>query len=234
MKQYIEIKKSKLIIGVGLLVFYIFGRMLISQIASYFIKTNDETIKIIVSVLVASFELTVLFIIYKNYISESVKKFIKTGKNIKTILKWVLIDWFCSLIANIINAIIFGLDKLSTPANQKAIERYLNQRNAGMIVLAILLAPVVEELLFRTTVFHFFKRIGEKFSIVITIVLFVFVHLIANIHARDFSGIPSAILVYLPTSFALTMCYYEEKNICYPIIIHMITNAIAVLVYLIK
>lgn len=91
--------------------------------------------------------------------------------------------------------------------------------------LAIFIAPILEEILFRGVVFGWVREKFPRGSYAITWALF------AAAHLWQFAvpGVPLGALAlqYIPLSFALCYCYDKSGCLWAPICLHMINNMMA-------
>lgn len=90
-----------------------------------------------------------------------------------------------------------------------------------IIINTIIVGPILEEYLFRGIIFNKTKEIvSQKQSLIITTILF------SIMHGNIFSIIYALIIGYF-----LNTVYIKEKNLKYPIILHITINIIGSLVF---
>ena len=90
-----------------------------------------------------------------------------------------------------------------------------------VVVLAVISAPVVEEVVYRGILYSAFqKRFGVKFAIFISTTLFAGVHVL-----QYYPSVAPIILIFL-LSFILTMVRFKTSNLLPCIALHMVFNAI--------
>ena len=85
-----------------------------------------------------------------------------------------------------------------------------------IFVISLTICPAVsEELVFRGIIFkNFIPKFGLKISIIITSIIFSFMH-----------GISNGMVIFLSgSSLYVAYTYYKEKNLLYPILFHTISN----------
>lgn len=106
--------------------------------------------------------------------------------------------------------------------NQALLELQLNGPlldRAALILFAVLLAPFVEEMMFRLAGFRIFKRypnIPKWAVILITSILFGLIHVLGDNLIQ--------IVYYAGLGIILGIIYDKSKNIMVPIVVHMIFN----------
>ena len=93
---------------------------------------------------------------------------------------------------------------------------------------SVILAPIVEELLFRGLVFRSLTDKSKWLAIFASSFLFGFLHIYSALFAGDLSQ-----LIYLFSyggmGFAFSYAYEKRKTICVPILMHMINNLVAII-----
>ena len=132
-----------------------------------------------------------------------------------------------SIVANmIINFVLGGGSNDS--ANQLLFEDYLNNGALLMAFQSVILAPILEELLFRGLVFRSLRDKSKWLAIFASSFLFGFLHIYSALFAGDLSQ-----LIYLFSyggmGFAFSYAYEKRKTICVPILMHMINNLVAII-----
>ena len=92
----------------------------------------------------------------------------------------------------------------------------------------MVLAPILEELLFRGLVFRSLRDKSKWLAIFASSFLFGFLHIYSALFAGDLSQ-----LIYLFSyggmGFAFSYAYEKRKTICVPILMHMINNLVAII-----
>lgn len=135
----------------------------------------------------------------------------------------VFSNYASNLLAN-----VFGIAE-SEAINQITIIRSLNSSGAILMILsAVIMGPIVEELIFRKSIFGLFKN--DKIALVVSALLFGSIHLFSE------SSILAAIvngLSYFTMGFVFGFIYLQNnKNILAPISVHMLSNLISILAIL--
>ena len=106
---------------------------------------------------------------------------------------------------------------------QEVVEFFLNTTDGSsrvlVIVLAIVVAPVAEELIFRGYLHGVLKRFfGTGWAIFVTAALFAFVH-----------GEPSLLAIFFVLAVCLSLSYEATGSILVPMTMHVAFNAISIL-----
>ena len=133
-----------------------------------------------------------------------------------------------NLISNALSNFFSFLFQVDTgeAINQVTIIQALN--SSGMILMflsAVVLGPIVEELVFRKAAFNVFK--SDKTAIIVSSISFGLIHVV-NEPSIAFAFING--ITYVVMGFVFGFIYLRsKKNIWAPIFVHMLSNLIAVL-----
>ena len=126
-------------------------------------------------------------------------------------------------VSMLMNAIYALLGITDTSANQEQLNQLLEGGwfdQLSLVLFAVFLAPMVEEMVFRLAGFNFLKRFDRLPSwtiIVITSFIFGFIHVMGAFDLEQ-------IFYYAGLGAILGFFYYKSNNIIVPIIIHMLLN----------
>lgn len=146
------------------------------------------------------------------------------GRCVLVILAGFLIAYLLSCVAAIV-VLYFG-EGLDNPNNTAVMD--LAQTDYGaMRGVAIFLAPLVEETLFRGVVFGSVRRRSRFWAYVLSIALFSVYHVWQYIAASGDWTLAIYIIQYIPLSFALAWSYERTGSIWTPVFFHMAANAIS-------
>ena len=94
-----------------------------------------------------------------------------------------------------------------------------------MFIQSVILAPVLEELLFRGLVFRSLRDKSKWLAIFASSFLFGFLHIYSALFAGDLSQL-IYLLSYGGMGFAFSYAYEKRKTIC---LMHMINNLVAII-----
>ena len=173
-------------------------------------------------------------------------KNIRFGKFVQYIVVGFAFFMICNYISGILQ-MIFGLTEEA--GNEQAIVEILTSGTANFIFMSIsviILAPIVEEIVFRKCFFNLFsRRFNPLLTIIFSSLLFGAIHIISPFiesigpALEDPSKWKSVIqqflylFIYSAMGVGLGLTYqYSKRNIIPVIILHMINNTISVLVTL--
>lgn len=123
---------------------------------------------------------------------------------------------------------LFGIPS-EISANQLSINRMLSSEFAIlMIITAVILAPIVEEFVFRKAIFGLIKN--TKTALIISSLIFGAIHITTELLEGDILLALTSGLSYIGGGFILGLIYIQnKKNIHINILVHMVYNLIGIL-----
>lgn len=105
---------------------------------------------------------------------------------------------------------------------------------APMIIATVLIAPILEELVYRKAIFKIFKKYSVAAAYLFSILAFTLPHVITS-DMSDFGNWLIITIPYLVSASLLALIYDKSnENIYVTITVHMINNLIAVILVYIK
>lgn len=139
----------------------------------------------------------------------------------------VLGNLLASYLQNFLSGLLNIIPRQSV--NQISIENALSSNGAVfMILAAVLLGPIIEELIFRKAIFGLFK--SDKIALAVSTFVFGAVHLLGE--SSIITGLINGI-AYFMMGFIFGYIYLKnDKNIYVPIAVHIISNLISILLIL--
>lgn len=99
-----------------------------------------------------------------------------------------------------------------------------------MTAVAVLMAPLVEECLFRGVVFGTIRPRSRFWAYTVSIALFSLYHVWQYVVMYGDPKLLLSALAYVPVSAALTFCYEQTRSIWPPVFFHMCINALSLAV----
>ena len=119
----------------------------------------------------------------------------------------------------------FGL--VGQGLNQSNIQSAFQEQPLLIAVFACVIGPLVEELVFRQTLLRYLRKsLPTWLSIFIVGFAFALIHM----HSLDLSEWVGAV-GYLGAGLAFSIIYVKEKeNIYYPLLVHMLSNSISLII----
>lgn len=145
------------------------------------------------------------------------------GHSLRSILGWGFIGYllalFTQVICNLILIFAFHIERGSENTHQIIV---LAKLNPAFIVIPSLIAPILEEIIFRGILF---KRLSSKLPFVVSA-------LISSIIFAYLHGDIPFFLSYLAIGFLFCYLYKRTNSLLVPIITHMLMNTSVVLAQL--
>lgn len=113
--------------------------------------------------------------------------------------------------------------------NNQNIAGLMGQNLPLMAIGAVFLAPVAEELLFRGLIFRGLYDRSPLVAHLLTMVLFSSIHVVGYIGAYDAEMLFFCFLQYLVPAYCLNFAYQQSGTIVSSILMHMVTNLVALM-----
>lgn len=127
-----------------------------------------------------------------------------------------------------LNLCVSGLLSLLGQAdnpNNTAITDLAGMKMGTTTAMAVFLAPIVEELMFRGGVFGLLRRYNRIAAYAGSILLFSVYHIWSYAVSDPYNWI--FIIQYFPASYVLCRCYEKTNSIWPSIFLHMLTNGVS-------
>ncbi|WP_455491126.1 CPBP family intramembrane glutamic endopeptidase [Granulicatella sp.] len=137
----------------------------------------------------------------------------------------IAIGYVVRVVLTMLLALVVPLQQTDNQAN---IESLLNSTSIVlMLILTCVVAPIVEELVFREAIIGAFKdKINPWILTAISIFFFVLLHSISNSGGIDWN----AALMYIPLTIPLVGMYrYYEDNVAASMLMHFVSNSVAMI-----
>ena len=126
---------------------------------------------------------------------------------------------------------IFLYDLLYNTSNPNttAVSDIARQSSAVMFVVSVILAPIVEETMFRGALFGTIRKKNRVLAYIVSIILFSIYHLWDEFVFGGGFSVQSLIylLQYVPSGLALAWCYERSGSLVGPVVLHAVMNLIA-------
>lgn len=111
--------------------------------------------------------------------------------------------------------------------NTETITQMAGGNFGAMMGIAVFLAPVVEETLFRGVLFGVLREKSRILAYAVTILVFAFYHLWQFVLAYGDPRLFLYALQYIPQGIGLCWCYERSGSIWAPIFLHMLINGLS-------
>lgn len=117
--------------------------------------------------------------------------------------------------------------------NNDAVFGMLKDSPTFVFLLSVILAPVIEETIFRGLVFSNLQRFNRPLAYALTALFFAFIHVSGYTAILTPLEVFLSILQYLPATFVLCAMYERSNTIYAPILLHAAINLINCVVMLV-
>ena len=157
---------------------------------------------------------------YREVIQRGFKNLVK-----RRFVRDIAIGYVVRVVLTMLLALVVPLQQTDNQAN---IESLLNSTSIVlMLILTCVVAPIVEELVFREAIIGAFKdKVNPWILTAISIFFFVLLHSISNSGGIDWN----AALMYVPLTIPLVGMYrYYEDNVAASMLMHFVSNSVAMI-----
>lgn len=144
------------------------------------------------------------------------------GKNIVMLFIAYFLYIMLSYIVSAVILLIFS--GTGSNPNNEMITEMAGQSSRVTVALAVFIAPIVEEILFRGVLFGSIRRKSSAWAYIVSIVVFSLYHVWQYALAYQDATMLIYALQYIPAAYALAWCYERTNCIWIPILMHMIVN----------
>lgn len=148
--------------------------------------------------------------------------------NFRRAVTAMLMSWFMLMVGNVALQTIMDLfGGMPGSPNDDALNDLLQQDMRRMVAAAVIMAPIVEEVLFRGLIFGSIRGKSRVLAYIVSMVLFGLFHVWQYAVAGQSLAPLLSGFAYLPIAFVLAFCYDYSGSIWTPIFFHMFYNAVA-------
>lgn len=115
-----------------------------------------------------------------------------------------------------------------SPLVDSAIAALSGSNRYLMIIGVAILAPVIEETLYRGLVFRNLWKKHKVAAYIVSMLVFAAVHTLAHIGTQDITTLVLCFLRYLPAGLCLAWTYSKADNVFAPTLVHAAINVISI------
>ena len=194
------------------------------------INIFSTRVQLYLSIGLELFSFLVLAVCFHRYLGKSFRQArVFPGRFVIAVVLGVVIYYFGTALMSFLTQLIEpGLENI----NNNTIEAMADSNTALMIVYTVLLAPLVEELLFRGLIFTCLRPHSRFLAYAVSMAAFCLVHVVSYVGQYPLHTLALCFVQYLPASFALAWALEYSGSIWSSITIHMIANSFAMAVML--
>lgn len=134
----------------------------------------------------------------------------------------IITGYFSMMCLNLLLALVLSFFEQTSNPNNEAILDMATDNSGPTTAMAIFLAPIVEEVLFRAGLFGFLRKYNRIAAYAVTAAAFAFYHLWGFI-VQDAKNLVY-LVQYIPAALILCRVYERSNTIWCPIGMHMLVN----------
>ena len=211
----------------GILIFAILYTVL-------FVFDGVKLLASLMSSAIANYLVYVVLALYGSFLFKDrlIQQWNEIGKTKRKFFFGVLTGWLFLFLMNVVFELVSEMLKqffelVGQGLNQSNIQSTFQEQPILIAVFACVIGPLVEELIFRQTLLRYLRKsLPTWLSIFIAGLAFALTHM----HSLDLSEWVGAV-GYLGAGIALSIIYVKEKeNIYYPLLIHMLSNSLSLII----
>jgi len=167
---------------------------------------------------------------FRHFLSESLAELVH---NFFRAVQAVAAGGVVIFVLNILSSLLtyYFLSSFSNPNDAQVYDMLSVNPRAG-IVVAVFLAPIVEETVFRGLIFGGLQRKSRLLAYLLSCVMFGFIHIWQYAVINNNLALFLFIIQYIPSAVGLAWCYEKSGTIWAPIFLHMFMNGLTITYYL--
>lgn len=165
-----------------------------------------------------------MFLILRSFLKDSFARFLALGlANLRELLLNLLLYYALAYAVSILATVLFG--ELESPNNDMVLELVALDLNAA-VALSVLLAPFVEECLFRGVLFTWLAGKSRTLGYVFSAFAFAFLHVFQYLLIDFDPRLLLTMLSYFPAGIVLCRIYERTGTLWSSICLHTLINAL--------
>lgn len=183
---------------------------------------------------IANYLVYVVLALYGSFLFKDrlIKQWNEIRKTKRKFFFGVLTGWLFLFLMNVVFELVSEMLKqffelVGQGLNQSNIQSTFQEQPILIAVFACVIGPLVEELFFRQTLLRYLRKSLPTW---LSIFIVGFAFALTHMHSLDLSEWVGAV-GYLGAGLAFSIIYVKEKeNIYYPLLIHMLSNSLSLII----
>ena len=203
----------------------------------YTVLFEFDGVKLLASLMpsaIANYLIYVVLALYGSFLFKDrlIQQWNEIRKTKRKFFFGVLTGWLFFFLMNVVFEFVSEmlrqfLGLVGQGLNQSNIQSTFQEQPILIAVFACVIGPLVEELFFRQTLLRYLRKSLPTW---LSIFIVGFAFALAHMHSLDLSEWVGAV-GYLGAGLALSIIYVKEKeNIYYPLLIHMLSNSLSLII----
>jgi membrane protease YdiL (CAAX protease family) len=212
-----------------------FGYLTIFTVIPYLILINliptiSESLAASLSQIIASIiAVGLMLMVSRRVYKLIIKNFTLTS--FKQAMRYAGIMYLISISYGIISTYVFNNNTVN--ANQQELIKIAGEYPVVFIILAVIVAPLIEELIFRYYLYKKLEKRGFLLALTVSTFLFSIIHIVPSFATGTFVADIATLPAYLLPSLVFAVAYYQTGKLAVPIFAHFAFNLIsAILIFL--
>jgi len=129
----------------------------------------------------------------------------------------------------VVNLVVLSIRPDFANQNNDTVVQLLGANPVFAVIMAVILAPIIEETLFRGLIFGNLLRVNRLLAYAVTALGFAAIHVVSYLGTLTPLDALLSILQYLPAAVVLGALYEHTDNLTAPILLHAAVNLIGCL-----
>jgi membrane protease YdiL (CAAX protease family) len=212
-----------------------FGYLTIFTVIPYLILINliptiSESLAASLSQIIASIiAVGLMLMVSRRVYKLIIKNFTLTS--FKQAMRYAGIMYLISISYGIISTYVFNNNTVN--ANQQELIKIAGEYPVVFIILAVIVAPLIEELIFRYYLYKKLEKRGFLLALTVSTFLFSIIHIVPSFATGTFIADIATLPAYLLPSLVFAVAYYQTGKLAVPIFAHFAFNLVsAILIFL--
>jgi membrane protease YdiL (CAAX protease family) len=213
-----------LLIGIGYLtIFTVIPYLLLLNLFPIF---SDSLLASISQIVAAIFSIGLMALVSKRVFKLIIKGF--SLISLKQGLTYAGFMYLISIAYGIIDTYI--LQNNTVNANQQELIKIAGDYPVVFLILAVIIAPLIEELIFRYYLYKKLEKRGFLLALVVSTFLFSIIHILPSLTTGTFLTDIATLPAYLLPSLVFAIAYYQTGKLAVPIFAHFAFNLVSAIV----
>lgn len=137
----------------------------------------------------------------------------------------ILWGYFAIMCLNMLVSLVLSLFEQGANPNNEAVLDMAAESSGPATAMAVYLAPIVEEVLFRAGIFGFLRKYNRALAYILSALIFALYHLSGFI-LLDVRNLVY-LIQYIPAALVLCRAYEQSNTVWCPIGLHMLVNFVS-------
>ena len=221
---HVELTRKERILGICYLPFYlILFSLALEFLLMLILKRNPDPAEL--NACFYGLNLLIVLLLFRRFLLENLRY--TNWKRTLVAVPVALVAYF--VITLQVNSIILVLYPDFANQNNNAVISILDSDPVFVVIMSVIMAPIIEESLFRGLIFGSIFRKSRVLAYLVTILCFAAIHVVSYLGVLTPVEIALSILQYVPASLVLCAAYQLTDSLITPILLHACINLIACL-----